>query len=181
VPRKPREELAGGLHHVFARGNDRQAIFVDDVDRQMYLALLAEVAALLRWRCLTYCLMNNHVHLLMETPLPNLGTGMHRLQGGYARNFNRRHRRSGHVFQERYGCVRVEDDAQLWMTVGYIARNPVAAGLCASADDWTWSGHSSVRSGDRSGWLDVDRLLEYFGAWGGDAGEQYEECVAPSL
>ncbi|HEX8208341.1 MAG TPA: transposase [Solirubrobacteraceae bacterium] len=177
MPRKPREEIAGGIHHVFARGNDRQRIFVDDADRAVYIGLLRTVIARLQWRCLTYCLMRNHVHLLIETPTPNLGVGMQRLQGIYARSFNRRHGRSGHLFQSRYGCVRVEDDAQLWMTVGYIVRNPVAAGLCAEPEEWRWSGHGAI-GGRSDQWLDTGRLLAYLAALGGDPHERYAECVA---
>ena len=83
--------------------------------------------------CLSYCLMGNHVHLLIETREPNLGAGMHRLHGAYAQWFNRRHGFVGHVFQNRYESVTIENDPQLWVTAAYIARNPVTAGLCASA------------------------------------------------
>jgi putative transposase len=105
VPRKPRAELAGGVHHVFARGNGRQLIYLDDADRGSYLAMLARAVAHRQWRCLAYCLMDNHVHLLIETPLPNLGAGMQWLHGRFAQQFNERHGRSGHVFQGRYGSV----------------------------------------------------------------------------
>ena len=87
------------------------------------------------WRILSYCLMGNHMHLLIETQEPNLGTGMHRLHGGYAQYFNRRHGFSGHLFQDRYDSVTIENDAQLWTAAAYIARNPVTAGLCRTATD----------------------------------------------
>jgi putative transposase len=178
--RRPREEIAGGVYHVFARGNDRQPIFVDDLDRTRYLALLRRVRAAVRWHCLTYCLMSNHVHLLLETEEPNLSRGMHLLQGIYARSFNRRHGRSGHLFQSRYGCVRVEDDAQLWMTLAYIVRNPVEAGLCRDPAGWPWSGHHAVvadAEADADDGVDVPRLLTYLGALGGDPRRRYAECV----
>src|SRR3954454_20748947 len=101
MPRKPRVELAGGVHHVYARGNAREDIYRDDVDRRMYLHTLGREVARWKWRCLAYCLMSNHVHLLLETPEPNLGRGMQRAHGTYARLFNRRHARVGHVFQGR--------------------------------------------------------------------------------
>ena len=164
------------MHHVFARGNNRQLIFLDDHDRGRYLADLARVIAVAGWRCLTYCLMPNHVHLLLETPRPTLGSGMQRLHGDYARAFNVRHRRVGHLFQGRYGANRVEDDAQLWMTVAYIARNPVEAGLAASPDAWVWSGHAAMGSGPKP-CLDEPRLLAYFEAFGGDPRRRYRECV----
>ncbi len=161
---------------MFARGNNRQAIFADDRDRLSYLALLADVARRGRWRCLTYCLMPNHVHLLVETRAPNLSVGMNRLHGDYAQRFNRRHRRSGHLFQGRFGSVRVEDDAQLWMTLRYIVRNPVEAGLRRRGAEWPWTGHDGVaRRGARC--LDTDRVLEYLAAAGADPRRIYDELI----
>src|SRR4051794_25897040 len=98
MPRKPRELVAGGIYHVFARGAKRAAIFEDDVDRHAYLALLGKNVRWHGWRCLMYCLMDNHVHLLIETPEPNLDVGMCRHHGAYARAFNRRYATPGHVF-----------------------------------------------------------------------------------
>src|SRR5690242_13743227 len=104
--RKPRENVANGVYHVFARGNSRAPIYLDDDDRRIYLWMLARVVLRQGWRCLAYCLMTNHVHLLLETPEPNLSHGMQQLHGGYALSFNARHGRIGHVFQGRYGAVR---------------------------------------------------------------------------
>ena len=125
MARKLRDDVAGGIHHVFARGNNRERVFYCDADRWLYLRLLGEASERMRWRCLAYCLMSNHVHLLIETPERNLGAGMQRLHGKYARVLNQRRERSGHVFQGRYGSTLVENDKQLWTTVRYIARNPV--------------------------------------------------------
>jgi REP element-mobilizing transposase RayT len=122
MPRKNRSALESGIHHVFARGNNRAAIFVDDVDRAVYLRLLADAVKRQSWRCLAYCLMPNHVHLLIEADPPALSAGMCKLHGDYAKAFNRRHGRRGHLFGERFGSVYVEDDAQLWMVAGYVAR-----------------------------------------------------------
>src|SRR5215475_14313149 len=92
MPRSPRNEIEPGIHHVYARGNRRAAVFVDDADRRRYLSLLARVVERTRWRLLAYCLMGNHLHLLVETRVPNLGTGMQWLYGRYAQTFNQRHR-----------------------------------------------------------------------------------------
>jgi len=179
VPRKPREEVAGGIHHVYARGNNKALLFVDDVDREGYLWLLGTEVGRRRWRCLSYCLMDNHMHLLIETPEPNLGRGMQRLHGDFGRGFNRRHSRSGHVFQGRYGSNPVRDDEQLWTVAGYIAANPVEAGLCRSPADWPWSSHAAVLGGlPAPAWLDLGRLYERFESWGGDPRERYLDAVA---
>jgi putative transposase len=179
MARKPRIELAGGVHHVFARGNNRQLIYLDDSDRRSYLSMLAHTVATREWRCLAFCLMNNHVHLLIETPLPNLAAGMQWLHGRFAELFNARHRRSGHVFQGRYGSVLLETEEHLWSAVAYIARNPVAAGLCAKPSDWAWSSHRAVVGDAAVPWLDHERLLSYYDALGGDRSRRYEEAVEP--
>lgn len=165
------------MHHVYARGNDRCDIFRDDVDRESYLATLAYVVRRLRWSCLAYCLMRNHVHLLIETSEPNLGRGMHRLHSLYARHFNDRHGRTGHLFQERYGSVLQDSDEQLWHAIAYVVRNPVEAGLCTSPADWRWSSHAAVTRGEAPPWLDVTRPLACFEAAGGEARRRYAELV----
>ena len=172
VPRRAREENPGGIHHVYARGNQQQAIYLDDEDRLTYLRILGGVARAWHWRCLAYCLMNNHLHLLLETPAPNLGAGMQQLHGTYARAFNDRHERTGHLFQGRYGARTVKTDEQLCAVVRYLAMNPVEAGLCALPQQWRWG--SSCR---RPAWLDQARLLEFLGAGGGNPGRRYTELI----
>lgn len=130
MPRKPREEVADGIFHVYARGNDKRLIYRDDSDRQTYLQVLAATVGRCRWHLLAFCLMDNHVHLMVETPNANLGIGMQRLHSDYAQQFNQRHGRSGHVFQGRYGSVRLESDERLWGVAAFIGMNPVEAGLC---------------------------------------------------
>jgi REP-associated tyrosine transposase len=157
MARMPREEVEGGIFHVFARGNRRQQIYLDDVDRRRYLAMLGSVVKQYDWRCLAYCLMENHVHLLLETPRANLG---------------------GHLFQGRYGSVRVTTDAQLWMLARYLALNPVEAELCERPGEWPWSSHGAVIGSRLPRWLDHPRLLEYFAAAGGDPPGRYRAMVA---
>jgi hypothetical protein len=118
--------------------------------------------------------MPNHVHLLFETPEPNLGAGMQRLHGDYGQTFNERHGRSGHVFQGRYGSVLVTTDEQLWHVAAYIVLNPVSAGLCRRPEEWPWSSHMATIGGrTRHEWLDVARLLSHFEGLGGDARRRY--------
>ena len=177
MARRPREEVEGGVFHVFARGNDKRVVFLDDLDRRMYLGTLRSAVEDCCWRLLAYCLMENHVHLLIETPKVNLGDGMRWLHGTYAGAFNKRHDRSGHLFQGRYGSVRIKTDEQLWTVAVYIAMNPVVAGLCPRPEDWPWSSHSMVLSGTAPDWLDAPRLLENFAAAGGDGRRRYADMV----
>ncbi len=177
MPRSLRPELAGGIHHVYARGAVRQSIFIDDLDRRRYLATVARVVRRMAWRCLSYCLMGNHMHLLIETPQPNLGRGMQRLHGTYAQSFNRRHEKSGHVFDARYKSTSVLNDIQLWVTVAYIACNPVQAGICKLPEEWPWSSHRAISDSMAPSWLDAPRLLDYFAAMGGDPRHRYLDFV----
>jgi len=177
MARRPRVELAGGVHHVFARGNNKEAIFLSARDREVYLATLGEVVLKRRWSCLAYCLMDNHVHLLVETPEPNLGSGMGRLHTLHAQGFNKTYRRCGHVFQGRFGSVLMRSDEQLIHVVRYIALNPVEAGLCVRPEEWQWSSHAAMLSGEAPPWLDVQRLLGFFGLWGGEPRERYADFV----
>jgi putative transposase len=143
MPRKPRAEEAGAAHHAFSRGNRRRDIFHDDGDRQVFLVVLKGVVECYGWELLAYCLMRNHFHLVVRTPLPNLGEGMQRLLGSYARYFNGRYGESGHVFKRPFKSERIKDDVHLAVAIAYVAENPVAAGLCESALDWRWSGHGT--------------------------------------
>ncbi len=121
--------------------------------------------------------MSNHAHLVIETPLPNLGAGMQRVHGVYARSFNKRHERSGHHFQGRYGSVRIGDDSHLWTVLRYVALNPVEAGLCERADQWRWSSYGGVLRDAAPAWVDATRLLGLLGAFGGDPRQRYADLA----
>lgn len=177
MPRLPRAEFETGVYHVTARGNRKQLIFVDDKDRARYLSMLGRATVRTAWRCLGFCLMGNHVHLLIETRVPNLGVGMHWLQGIYAQSFNRRHKFTGHLFQDRFHAVSIRSDVQIWRTASYIATNPVTAELCATPADWPWSSFAAIRSGSPPVWLDVDHLGSYFGAAGAHGLRRFIEFV----
>jgi REP element-mobilizing transposase RayT len=139
MARKLRLEVAGGTYHVTARGNNGCAIFLDDGDRRRLLSILGVVVALMGWQCHAYCLMDTHYHLVITTPEPNLARGMQRFNGIYAASFNRRHVRTGHLFQGRYYSVLVEEEQHALELCRYLALNPKRAGMCARAEDWPWS------------------------------------------
>src|SRR4051812_38919988 len=136
MARPPRLEVAGGTFHVTARGNRRQSIYSDDDDRRVFLILTGRVLQRCGWRLIAYCLMTNHFHLLVETPVPNLSAGMHQLNGGYARYFNERHSFDGHLFDRRFGSRLIETSEDLGAVQTYIAFNPVQAGLCEHPWEW---------------------------------------------
>jgi REP element-mobilizing transposase RayT len=180
VPRPLRLDYEDAIQHVVARGNRRQLIFRDDLDRSIYLRRLDRVVERQQWRCLAYCLMPNHVHLLVETPRATLADGMHELHGPYALRFNRRHGLDGHLFEKRYHNTPIKDDAQLLAAATYIALNPVAAGLCTSPELWPWSSHTTILGSPAPRWLDTDRLLEHLSVWGGDPRRTYLRTIEAS-
>lgn len=176
MPRRLREELDGGIYHVYARGNAKQAIYLDDADRRTYLRLLGLAIKRRGWCCLAYCLMDNHVHLLLETPQAGLAAGMQWLQSVYAQTFNARHGRVGHLFQGRYGSVRVTTDGQLWALFRYVGVNPVEAGLCDRPSAWPWGSYGALHA-DAPSWLNQEHVLGLLAASGGDPMSRYVDLV----
>lgn len=176
MTRRPREAVDGGIYHVYARGNAKQAIYLDDVDRTTYLRLLGLAIQKREWRCLAYCLMDNHVHLLLETPRADLAGGMQWLHGVYAQTFNERHGRVGHLFQGRFGSVRVTTDPQLWALLRYVGLNPVEAGLCDRASTWRWGSYGALHD-DAPPWLDREHVLGLLAASGSDPMRRYVDLV----
>jgi REP element-mobilizing transposase RayT len=174
MPRTPRKELAGGIHHVYNRGNRGDVVFIDDADRAFFLAELGLCSRRYRWGVLAYCLMPNHLHLVIETPETTLGDGMRWLAGNYAQEFNRRHHpKGGHVFRGRFGSKIAESDDYFAQLLLYVALNPVAAGLCATPEEWPWSSHRdmiAIRPGAAGAHERVESLLA---GWGGEEGSRY--------
>jgi putative transposase len=166
MPRGPRIVAAGATYHLTARGNRRQPIFVDDDDRQLFLRILGDVAQRHRWRCGAYCLLSNHFHLLIETPVAaeDLACGMHRLNGRYAQWFNDRHEFVGHLFQGRFGSILIEREAHLLEVARYVFLNPVRAGVCELPDQWPWSSYrATIGQVGVPRFLSPDMTLELFG------------------
>lgn len=148
MARTTRRDAPDTCHHVYSRGNGKQAIFIDDEDRSFFLRRLIALAAELDFTIRAYCLMHNHFHLALQrgsTPLPKL---MHRLLTAYSRVFNDRWNKVGHAFQGRYGSRLITSDADLMGVIRYIHLNPVAAGLVGQPSGWAWSSHRDILQGD---------------------------------
>ncbi|HJT21285.1 MAG TPA: transposase [Nitrospira sp.] len=179
MARPLRIEYAGAVYHVTSRGNARQAIVLDDRDRTAFLTLLAHVIERFGWLCHAYCLMDNHYHLLIETPKANLSQGMRQLNGRYTQAFNRRHRRAGHLFQGRFTAILVEKEAHLLELCRYVVLNPVRANMVAHPRDWAWSSYRGT-AGHLTGpvWLSTDWLLGQFGKRQREAQQRYRQFVA---
>jgi len=165
MARPLRLEFAGALYHVTSRG-DRQRqddIYECDADRQAFLSILADVCESYNWVCHAYCLMDNHYHLLIETPDANLSKGMRQLNGVYTQTFNRQHERVGHVFQGRYKAIHVERESYLLELARYIVLNPVRARMVYKVQDWKWSSYRiTIGQEPSEPWLNTDWLLAAF-------------------
>jgi putative transposase len=146
MPRRPRHSLpASGVFHVTARGVDRSLIAFDEVDRNALQQLVLTTADRFGWSYDVYCLMSSHFHLVIPTALGPLSAGMHWLNGIHAQRFNRRHNRTGHLFENRFSARFVRDEDHWRETCRYVLENPVKAGLCDAALDWPWSGGRYLR------------------------------------
>jgi putative transposase len=142
--RNPRPVADGATYHVMARGNRKQPIFLDDDDRRTFLRMLSRVCIRYGWVCYGYCLMGNHFHLAIKTPVGNLSQGMCHLVGRYAWLHNQSHGIADHLFRERYLAVVIESDEQLIAVVRYIARNPLRGGLVETAEQWPWGSYPAL-------------------------------------
>ena len=163
MPRKPREACESQIYHVVQRGVGQQVIFEDDEDRRFFLGLLQkylcdeELPSLLAW-----CLMSNHTHLLIRKELPALSRAMKLIGVGYARHFNDRYGRTGHLFQDRFASEAIKDDRQLVTVIRYIHNNPAKANM-ANTSDYVWSSYQECIGTRDDGLIDRDSALAAFG------------------
>jgi putative transposase len=166
-----------GIYHVASRGSDRRPIFRSDADRELFLDQLDKTIERYRLPCIAYCLMGNHYHLIVLTPDQRLSKAMQELNGGYSRRFNSIHRRSAHLFRNRFMAQLIDGDAYLLTACRYVAHNPVRAGFCETPREWNWSSYrASAGIAPAPRFLD-DRLLR--GVVGGGDGwrRRYREFV----
>lgn len=141
MARPLRIEYPGAVYHITSRGNEKKAIFEDDNDREEFLKTLVHVNKRYNWLCHAYCLIDNHYHLLIETPNGNLSIGMRQLNGMYTQTINKRHLRTGHLLQGRYKAILIQKDNHLLEVCRYVALNPVRAGMVENPGDWRWSSY----------------------------------------
>jgi putative transposase len=160
----PREFTPGGIYHVFSRGSNKQPIFSFDSDRTDFLLCLERVVGRTKLKCLAYCLMSNHYHLVLESEDGEVSRAMQALNGRYALRFNGRYGREAHLFKNRFGAVYQSTEPQLVWTLRYVINNPVESGLCGRPAEWPWSSYRASAGLERAPrFLDVKRLLSFFG------------------
>jgi REP element-mobilizing transposase RayT len=180
MPRKARIDAPGALHHIIVRGIDRCLIFRDNRDRDQYLERLGDILTESETPCYAWALMPNHFHLLLKNGLVPLASVMRRLLTGHAISFNRRHRRHGHLFQNRYKSILCQEEAYLRELVRYIHLNPLRAGLVddiKALNRYLYSGHSALVGKIRREWQQVDHVLGLFGKGKAKARKAYWQFV----
>jgi len=180
MPRKARIDAPGALHHIICRGIEQRKIFDDDVDRDNFLERLGNILIETSTPCYGWTLIPNHVHLLLRTGKVAISTVMRRLLTGYAVSYNRRHRRSGHLFQNRFKSILCQEDLYLKELVGYIHLNPLRAGIVVKFKDlakYPYCGHSALVGKRQHEFQDVEYVLKHFGKKMSEARHNYREFV----
>lgn len=182
MARPLRIEYAGAVYHLTTRGNERRAIFKDAQDRQLFLDTLKKVTERYHWLCHAYCCMDNHYHLVIETPEGNLSKGMRQLNGIYTQAFNRRHKRVGHLFQGRYKSILVDKESHLLEVCRYVVLNAVRAKVIEEVGKWRWSSYAGTAGlGKPHGVLTADWVLGQFGENKAVAQRRYREFVKEGI
>lgn len=177
-----RIEFPGALYHVTARGNAQQDIFLDDEDRRRFVQVLERVVSRFHLLLHAYCLMDNHFHLVVETPEANLSKAMRQLNGVYTQAFNQRHRRVGHVLQGRSKAIIVDRDGYLLELCRYVVLNPVCTRSVRRPDAYRWPSYRATAGlAPTLPFLTVDWLLSQFGRQRATAQRKYRAFVDEDL
>jgi REP element-mobilizing transposase RayT len=166
MPRSSRIDAPGALHHIIVRGIGRRKIFVDDIDRSVFLDRLGTVLSKSGTLCYACALIPNHFYLLLRTGNTAIATVMRRLLTGYAMDYNRRHRRSGHLFQNRYKSILCQEEPYFLELVRYIHLNPFRAKLVSDLrqlDRYAYAGHAVLMGKTNNDWQKTDDVLLRFG------------------
>jgi putative transposase len=178
MPRQPRQWLEGAAYHVFSRGSNRQAIFLNEGDFVEFELLFADALRAHHVECLGWSFMTTHWHAVIRSPTGGLSRFMQRVNQRYALRFDRRWGRTAHVFENRFGAVLQESEVQLLWTLRYLVRNPVEAGMCASPFDARWTSFAATAGlAPAPGYLHVNEILSLFGEERDTARARYVEFV----
>ena len=184
MPRKARIDAAGAIQHIIIRGIERKKIFRTDADRHSFLERFSTIISETQTACFAWALIPNHVHLLVRTGLAPIATVMRRLLTGYAVSFNRKYRRHGQLFQNRYKSILCQEDMYFKELVRYIHLNPLRAKLVSdmkALDKYPWCGHSATMGKIRRDWQSSEYVLKIFGAKVSDARRSYRAFVQKGI
>jgi putative transposase len=184
MPRKARIDAPGALHHIIVRGIERRRIFSDDRDRENFVDRLGDIVTETQTFCFSWALIPNHAHLLLRTGKTSLSTVMRRLLTGYAVSYNRRHRRYGHLFQNRYKSILCQEDTYLLELVRYIHLNALRAKIVKNLkelDNYPYSGHSALMGKVPRDFQDTEYVLNLFGKKVSAARKGYRAYLAEGV
>lgn len=184
MPRHARIDLPGLLHHVIVRGIDKTPVFLDDQDREEFVSRFGRLLAETQTDCLAWALLDSHFHLLLQPNSTRLSHFMRRLLTGYAVVFNRRHKRIGHLFQNRYKSIVCDGDAYLLELVRYIHLNPLRARIVSTLDSleaYLWSGHRELLGKTVRALIAEDQVLPFFTMQRNAARQQYRQFIADGI
>ena len=162
MARKPRLHIPGAVYHVIQRGNARQPIFLDAYDRHHFYSLIAEGVERFEARIHSFCLMTNHFHLALQVGDFALARIMQNLEFRYVQRFNKRHKRVGYLFQDRYRAILIDEDSYLLDLVRYVHLNPVRARVVEDPKEYQWSSHRAYLGDEFLPWLTTERVLGVF-------------------
>tara|TARA_B100001123_G_scaffold13109_1_gene15135 strand:+ start:39 stop:983 length:945 start_codon:yes stop_codon:yes gene_type:complete len=178
MSRPLRIEFPGAIYHITARANAQQRLFTNPKDAKYFLDLLDREICQHKWICYAYCLLENHYHLVIETPEPNLGRGMGRLNMSYSQWFGRIHDQPGHLFQGRYKTILFQKNQHLLEVCRHVVLNPVRLGLVDRADRWRWSSYRPLAFGSSEPqWLNDDWLQDQFKSRSSKPNENWKKYV----
>jgi putative transposase len=184
MPRRARIDAPGALHHIICRGIERRKIFWEDSDREDFVQRLETILVATQTACYAWALLPNHFHVLLRTGNTSIAVVMRQLLSGYAGRFNRLHRRSGHLFQNRYKSILCQEEPYLLELVRYIHLNPLRAKQVATLKQLDWfhyTGHSAVMGNRPNDWQAVDTVLGFFGKSVSSARRQYRHFVEQGI
>ena len=184
MPRGARLDAPGTLHHVMLRGIEGKKIVTDTKDRKNFITRMGDIATKTDTAIYAWALLNNHAHILLRSGPFGLPRYMGRFLSGYAISFNIRHRRHGHLFQNRYKSIVCQEDSYFIELVRYIHLNPLRAGLVDSLsqlDRYPWSGHAVLMGKVKKGWQDDEYALRWFGRKVGEARREYRRYVLKGI
>src|SRR3990172_9198519 len=184
MPRQARLDVPGALHHIMVRGINKTDIFDDDQDRTRFLERLGDTVTERQCTVYAWALMSNHVHILFKSGKEGISSVMRKLLTWYAQDYNRRHNRTGHLFENRYKSILCEEDNYLLALVRYIHLNPLRAQIIKTIeelDDYKWSGHRAIIGKAKNPWMDAEYILNQFDNTRRKALHAYREFMSEGI
>ncbi len=182
MARPLRIEYSGAIYHITSRGNEKKPIFYDEKDQEIFLNVLKSVNKKYNFICHAYCLMNNHYHLIIETPDGNLSKGMRQLNGVYTQTFNKKHHRVGHIFQGRYKAILIQKESHLLEVCRYVVLNPIRAKLVKDPEEWRYGSYRATAGLEKPHpCLTTNWVLAQFGPKIKPARKRYREFVKAGI